>query len=48
MADLPPVVWLQSFEAAARTLNFTRAGEELCVSQSAISQRIRLLEARLG
>jgi LysR family glycine cleavage system transcriptional activator len=48
MSYLPPVAWLQAFEAAARTLNFTRAGEELCISQSAISQRIRLLEARLG
>ncbi|NNC23055.1 LysR family transcriptional regulator [Salinisphaera sp. USBA-960] len=48
MANLPPVSWLQAFEAAARTLSFTRAAEELCVSQSAISQRIRLLETRLG
>lgn len=48
MSDLPPVAWLQAFEAAARNLSFTRAGEELCVSQSAISQRIRLLEERLG
>jgi LysR family glycine cleavage system transcriptional activator len=45
---LPPPHWLQAFEAAARTLNFTQAGQELYVSQSAISQRIRLLEARLG
>lgn len=48
MQRLPPPHWLQAFEAAARTLNFTQAGQELCVSQSAISQRIRLLEARLG
>ncbi|RKR06837.1 LysR family transcriptional regulator [Kushneria sinocarnis] len=48
MSSLPPVTWLQAFEAAARTLSFTRAGEELAVSQSAISQRIRLLEDRLG
>lgn len=48
MAGLPPVAWLQAFEAAGRTLSFTRAGEELAVTQSAISQRIRMLEARLG
>ncbi len=48
MARLPPVAWLQAFEAAGRTLSFTRAGEELAITQSAISQRIRLLEARLG
>lgn len=48
MARLPPVAWLQAFEAAGRTLSFTRAGEELSVTQSAISQRIRMLEARLG
>ncbi|AWN15712.1 LysR substrate-binding domain-containing protein [Salinisphaera sp. LB1] len=48
MARLPPVAWLQAFEAAGRTLSFTRAGEELAVTQSAISQRIRMLEARLG
>ncbi|OHV13798.1 LysR substrate-binding domain-containing protein [Kushneria phosphatilytica] len=48
MSSLPPVTWLQAFEAAARSLSFTRAGEELAVSQSAISQRIRLLEDRLG
>ncbi|MCX2522652.1 LysR family transcriptional regulator [Larsenimonas rhizosphaerae] len=45
---LPPLAWLQAFEAAARLMSFTAAGDELCVSQSAISQRIRLLEDRLG
>ena len=48
MSDLPPLLWLQAFEAAARTLSFTTAGRELGVTQSAISQRIRLLEDRLG
>lgn len=48
MANLPPLAWLQAFEASARHLSFTRAGCELHVSQSAISQRIRLLEAQLG
>lgn len=48
MSDLPPLLWLQAFEAAARTLSFTAAGRELGVTQAAISQRIRLLEDRLG
>ena len=48
MTPLPPILWLQAFEAAARTLSFTQAGLELGVTQSAVSQRIRLLEDRLG
>ncbi|WP_163559392.1 LysR substrate-binding domain-containing protein [Halomonas sp. NO4] len=48
MSPLPPLLWLQAFEAAARTLSFTAAGRELGVTQAAISQRIRLLEDRLG
>ncbi|WP_106419342.1 LysR substrate-binding domain-containing protein [Salinicola tamaricis] len=48
MSQLPPVLWLHAFEAAARTLSFTAAGRELGVTQSAISQRIRLLEDRVG
>jgi LysR family transcriptional regulator, glycine cleavage system transcriptional activator len=48
MSALPPLLWVQAFEAAARTLSFTAAGHELGVTQAAISQRIRLLEDRLG
>ncbi|WP_069384529.1 LysR substrate-binding domain-containing protein [Halomonas caseinilytica] len=48
MTGLPPLGWLQAFEAAARTLSFTAAGHELGVTQAAVSQRIRLLEDRLG
>ncbi|MHB0775877.1 LysR substrate-binding domain-containing protein [Halomonas sp. WWR20] len=48
MSQLPPILWLQAFEAAARRLSFTQAGHELGVTQSAVSQRIRLLEDRLG
>lgn len=48
MNPLPPLLWLQAFEVAARTLSFTEAGQELAVTQSAVSQRIRLLEDRLG
>jgi LysR family transcriptional regulator, glycine cleavage system transcriptional activator len=48
MSQLPPLLWLQAFESAARTLSFTAAGNELGVTQAAISQRVRLLEDRLG
>jgi LysR family transcriptional regulator of beta-lactamase len=43
-----PLNALRAFEAAARHLNFTRAGLELCVSQGAVSHQVALLEARLG
>src|SRR5689334_23978290 len=39
---------LQTFEAAARHLSFTRAGAELALSQPAISRQIQQLEASLG
>ena len=48
MSQLPPLLWPQAFESAVRTLSFTAAGSELGVTQAAISQRIRLLEGRLG
>lgn len=44
---LPPLDPLIAFEAAARLLSFTRAGEELHLSQAAISQQIRSLEQSL-
>jgi DNA-binding transcriptional LysR family regulator len=44
---LPPLDTLIAFEAAARLLSFTRAGEELHLSQAAISQQIRNLEGSL-
>ena len=44
---LPPLDPLIAFEAAARLLSFTRAGEELHLSQAAISQQIRSLEESL-
>ena len=44
---LPPLDPLIAFEAAARLLSFTRAAEELHLSQAAVSQQIRSLEDRL-
>src|SRR5262249_17262709 len=46
--NLPPLDLIQGFEAAARTLSFTRAAEELFLTQSAISRQIRALEDNLG
>lgn len=46
--NLPPLDYLMFFEAVARHGNFTRAAEELNVSQAAVSKRIKSLEARLG
>jgi LysR family glycine cleavage system transcriptional activator len=45
---LPSLEALRYFECAARHLNFTIAAEELCVSQSAVSQKITLLEEVLN
>lgn len=46
--SLPPTNSLVVFEAAARHMNFTRAAEELAVTQSAVSRQIQLLEEHLG
>lgn len=43
-----PLNALRAFEAAARHLNLTRAADELCVSQGAVSHQVALLERRLG
>ena len=43
-----PLNALRAFEAAARHLNFTRAGIELHVSQGAVSHQVAQLERRLG
>ena len=39
--------WLRSFEAAARLLSFTAASHEVGLTQSAVSQHIKALEAQL-
>lgn len=45
---LPPLNALRAFEAAARHLSFTKAAEELHVTQAAISHQIKALEEWLG
>lgn len=47
MGRLPPLHALAAFEAAARLETFARAAEELCVTHSAVSHRIRQLEDHL-
>lgn len=46
--NLPDMRLLQTFESAARHGNFTRAGEELALTQSAVSRHVRELEAQIG
>ncbi len=46
--SLPPLNGLRAFEAAARHLSFTRAAEELYVTQAAISHQVKGLEDHLG
>ncbi len=45
---LPPMKALRAFEAAARHLSFTKAAEELNVTQAAISHQVKALEEVLG
>src|SRR5215208_8523898 len=45
---LPPLNTLRVFEAAARHESFTRAAEELCVTQGAVSHQVKALEADLA
>ena len=46
--DLPSLNALRAFEAAARLLSVSKAGEELHVTHGAISRQIRALEEELG
>ena len=46
--SLPPLYALRAFEAAARHSSFTRAGEELSITQSAVSRHIKTLEAHFA
>jgi DNA-binding transcriptional LysR family regulator len=43
-----PLNGLRAFEAAARHLSFTRAADELHVTQAAVSHQVKTLEQRLG
>lgn len=45
---LPPLNAVRAFEAAARHLSFTRAADELNVTQAAVSHQIKGLEETLG
>ena len=45
---LPSLASLRSFEASARLESFSKAAQELNLTQAAISQQIRLLEDRVG
>ena len=46
--SIPQLNALRSFEAAARHQSFTRAADELCVTQGAVSHQVKALEAELG
>ncbi len=48
MRRLPSLNALRAFEAGARLLSFTRAADELSVTQTAISHQVRQLEDHLG
>ena len=46
--SLPPLYALRAFEVAARTSSFTRAAEDLSLTQGAVSRHIKNLETVLG
>ena len=46
--SLPPLSAIRAFEAAARLASFTRAAEELHMTQAAVSYQIKRLEQWLG
>ena len=48
MKHLPPLAYLRSFEAAARHLSFTRAADEMNLTQAAVSNHVRALEDFIG
>ena len=45
---LPPLTSLRTFEAAGRNLSFTKAAQELTVTQAAVSHQIKALEEHLN
>ena len=48
MVPIPSITALQCFEASARLGSFTRAGEELHLTQGAVSRQVIGLEGQLG
>jgi LysR family glycine cleavage system transcriptional activator len=48
VSDLPSLNAVRMFEAAARAQSFTQAGEELHVTQGAVSRQVAVLEDQLG
>ena len=48
MSTLPPLAAIRAFEAVARLLSFTKAAQELGMTQAAVSYQIKILEERLG
>lgn len=48
LPGLPPLPALRVFECVGRLQSFRAAGEELCISQSAVSYHIKQLEQDLG
>ncbi|RYF76349.1 MAG: LysR family transcriptional regulator, partial [Comamonadaceae bacterium] len=48
LRNIPPIQCLVTFELLARLRSASRTAEELCVTVSAVSHRIRQLEAHLG
>lgn len=47
MKAIPPLASLKAFEAVVRNRGFSRAAEELGMTQSAVSQHVKLLEEKL-
>ncbi|SMD03790.1 LysR substrate-binding domain-containing protein [Primorskyibacter flagellatus] len=48
MTQIPPLNSLRAFDAAGRHLNFRAAADEMGVTQGAVAQQVRQLEAHLG
>lgn len=45
MSRLPPIHCLQTFETLARTRNVSKTADALCISSSAVSHRMKLLQS---